>query len=275
MTAVATSRVVLPPERTIPDLQAILEHAIANDERSLQTALGPSEIGTDCDRCLIRMVAGERGEDGTPWLPTIGTAVHEWAEMALVRHLMTTGTDRYLPEGKVAVGQLRGVDVTGHSDVFDVHTGTVVDYKLVGTTTLRKLKAAKGHPGLTYSRQANLYGRGWASAGFDVRSVAVWFLPRNGFRITDGAVWQEPYDEAVAVEALDRANRFAEWVDLFGVETVLAGAPPHTGTEFSCSRFDIDPKAKAGNQLTGLIPSAPAAHPGAGSTNRRTLAAQK
>lgn len=264
MTTTTASRVTLPPERAIPDLQAILEHAIANDERTLQTELGPSELGTDCDRCLIHMLAGTPADEGAPWLPTIGRAVHEWAEVALIRHLMTTGSDRYLPEGRVAVGQLRGVDITGSSDVLDIHTGTVVDYKLVGTTTLKKVKAAKGHPGLTYARQANLYGRGWALAGYDVRSVAVWFLPRNGFRISDGHVWQTPYDEQVALDALERANRLAGFVDTFGVDTVLASAPPHTGTEFSCERYGATPKAD--RQLDGLIPpQAPAARPGAGS----------
>lgn len=259
-----TSRVVLPPERTIPDLLAVLEHAITHSDRTLQTTLGPSEIGTDCDRCLIHMLAGTPTDEGAPWLPTIGNAVHDWAEMAVVKHLMTTGTDRYIPEGKVAVGQLRGVDITGHSDVLDVHTGTVVDYKVTGTTTLKKVKRAKGHPGLTYSRQANLYGRGWALAGFDVRSVAVWFLPRNGFRISDGHVWQEPYDEQVALDALDRANRLASFIDTFGVDAVLASAAPHTGAEFSCERFDATPKED--RQLAGLIPPAPDGNTATGST---------
>ena len=263
-TKAPTSRVILPPERTIPDLLAVLEHAITHADRSLQTTLGPSEIGTDCDRCLIHMLAGTPTDEGAPWLPTIGNAVHDWAEMAVVKHLMATGTDRYIPEGKVAVGQLRGVDITGHSDVLDVHTGTVVDYKLVGTTTLKKVKRAKGHPGLTHSRQANLYGRGWALAGYDVRSVAVWFLPRNGFRISDGHVWQEPYDEQVALDALDRANRLASFVDMFGVDAVLASAAPHTGAEFSCERFDATPKED--RQLAGLIPPAPDANTGTGST---------
>lgn len=266
MTAVAApaSRVILPPERTIPDLQALFEHAMTNDERSLQTALGPSEVGVDCDRCLINMLGQAPADEGAPWLPTIGRAVHEWLEVEVVKHLMTTGSDRYIPEGKVAVGQLRGVDITGHSDVLDVHTGTVVDYKLVGTTTLKKVRTRKGIvPGLTYKRQAHMYGRGWALAGYDVRSVAVWFLPRNGFRIDDGAVFQEPYDEQIALEALDRANRLASFIDTFGLATVLASAGPHTGHEFSCERYDATPKRD--RQLDGLIPPAPVAA-GAGST---------
>lgn len=249
------SRVTLPPEQTIPDLTALIEDAIRNAPRTLQTALGPSELGIACDRCLIAALAGQPhySDDAAPWLPTIGNAVHEWLEMAVVRHLAATGTDRYIPEGKVAVGTLRGVDITGSSDVLDVHTGTVVDYKVVGTSTLRKVRSAGAS--LTYRRQAHLYGRGWALAGYDVRSVAVWFLPRNGFRVGDGLLWQEPYDEQVALDALDRANSLAGFIDAFGVDAVLDGAPPHTGIEFTCP--DERPRDTT-SQLAGLIPPAPA-----------------
>ena len=252
-------------ENTIPDLTRVIESAISDAPRSLQTALGPSEIGTDCDRCLIHLLASTRTDSGAPWLPTIGTAVHEWLEQVILRHEHATKAGRYLPECRVTVGQLRGVDITGTSDLYDTSTGTVVDFKVTGTTTLKKVRAAKGHPGRTYERQAQLYGRGWALAGFDVRSVAVWFLPRNGFRITDGHVWQEPYDEQVAIDALDRANRLASFIDTFGVDAVLASAAAHTGTEFSCEKYDATPRSE--KQLDGLLPpQTPDARPGAGST---------
>jgi len=50
-------------------------------------------------------------------------------------------------------------------------------------------------------------------------------------------VFAEPYDEAIALEALDRASNFAQWIRLFGADAVLAGCAPHTDTEFSCSAF--------------------------------------
>jgi hypothetical protein len=246
------SRVLLPPAQTIPDLFDLLEHAIRNQPRTLQTTLGPSEIGVACDRCLIDMLAGRPhyADDQAPWLPTIGNAVHDWIEQAIVDHLIATGTDRYIPEGKIAVGQVRGVDITGHSDVYDVHTGTVVDWKVTGTTTLRKV--TRSGASLTYRRQAHLYGRGWALAGYDVRSVAIAFLPRNGFSLRDGRLWQEPYDEAIALEALDRANTLAGFLDTFGYDAVTAGAPAHTLEEFTCPKEGST--ADASSQLKGLIP---------------------
>ena len=248
------STVRLDPEQTIPDLQAVLEHAIVNHERSLQKIIGPSSLGSACDRCLIQELAGLKPkEEVAPWLPTIGTAVHEWAEAAIIRHLAATGSDRYIPEGRVLVGTVGGQEIWGNSDLFDVHTGTVVDLKVTGTTTLRKTR--KDGPSLTYQRQAHLYGKGWADKGFDVRSVAVWMLPRNGFTIGSGHLWQVDYDRAVAVATIARADQFAQWIASFGADAVLAGAGPCAGTEFSCD----DPKAeeKAAKQLEGLLIQTP------------------
>lgn len=240
MTITATTRVVLDAALTVPDLQAVVEHAINNHPRSLQVELGPSELGNGCDRCLIHLLAGHTPTaQPTPWLPTIGTAVHEWLEGVVLRHLGATGTDRYIPEGRVTVGQVRGIDISGSSDLFDVHTGTVVDYKVVGKSTLDK--SARHGASTTYRRQAHLYGRGWAALGYDVRSVAIWFMPRNSTSLDHGLIHQEPYDEQVAVDTLDRANRLAAFVDALGADTVLASAAPHTGAEFSCKAWDDNP----------------------------------
>lgn len=225
----------LDPEQTIPDLQAVLEDAILNHERSLQTTIGPSSLGSGCDRCLITELAGLKpAEERAPWLPTIGTAVHDWAEYAILRHLMVTGSDRYICEGRVLVGAVDGVEIWGNSDLFDTWTGTVVDYKVTGTTTLRESR--RHGPKTTYQRQAHLYGKGWQDKGFQVRSVAIWFLPRNGFTIDAGHLWQQPYDRADAEATLARADMLAAAVRAFGADTVLASAAPHTGSEFSCPR---------------------------------------
>lgn len=223
----------LPAERTIPDLEAILEHAILNAERSLQTTIGPSSLGAECDRCLVLEMGGRKpAEQTAPWLPTIGTAVHAWAEEAMIRHLARTGSDRYIPEGRVMVGVVDGTEIWGSSDLFDIHTGTVVDYKVVGTTTLRATRKAGAK--LTYRRQAHLYGKGWEDKGYDVRSVAIWMLPRNGFTIGAGYLHQEPYDRALAEATIAHADMLAAAIRTLGLEAVLAAVPTHTGTEFAC-----------------------------------------
>jgi hypothetical protein len=247
----------LDPEQAIPDLQAIIEHAIRNRPRTLQKTIGPSSLGSACDRCLIAELAQvAEDEPYAAWLPTLGVALGEWLEAVVIQHLITSRSDRYIPEGRVSVGTVGGVPVTGSTDVFDAWTGTVIDYKLVGTTTLRKMR--KEGASLTYQRQCQVYGKGWEDAGYVVKSVAVWALPRNGFRISDGYLHQEPYDRAIAEATIARADMFACAINTLGVDQVLASAGPHTGTEFSCP----DPKAeeKAAKQLDGLlIPEAPGA----------------
>ena len=246
----------LDPERAITDLQAVIEHAIRNRPRTLQKTIGPSSLGSECDRCLITELAGlQEPEDIAAWLPTLGVALGEWLEGVVIKHLMTTGSDRYIPEGRVTVGHIAGVEVGGNTDVFDTWTGTVIDYKLIGTTTLRKMH--KQGASTTYRRQVQVYGKGWEDAGFVVKSVAVWALPRNGFRISDGKVHQEDYDRAEAEKTIARADMFARAIAAFGAERVLASAGPHTGTEFACP----DPKAeeKAAKQLDGLLIQTPGA----------------
>ena len=116
---------------TTHDLAAVLrtkiERAIANHPRSLQDALGPSQLGTACDRCLVNLLAGHKPLEGhAPWLPTIGTAVHTWLEDAMrLAAWMDDDGDRWHIEERVVVGDLGGVPVTGSTDLFDAATGTV------------------------------------------------------------------------------------------------------------------------------------------------------
>lgn len=241
----------IPPEQTVRDLYNVLEDAIRNHPRTLQRAIGPSELGCPCTPCLVRMLAEIPSDEDAPWLPTIGHAVHDWIEGVLLQHLMVTGSDRYIPEGKVAVGTVGGVPITGHTDVFDTWTGTVVDWKVIGTTTLKKVN--REGIGTTYRRQAHLYGKGWEDAGYTVKSVAIVGLPRNGFHVTAGFVHQEEYDRTIAEEALARANMLHAGIKYEGVEAVLAKAGPHLGTEFSCpDEKALETLARAGQSVTTI-----------------------
>lgn len=246
--------------QAITDLRAVIEHAITQHPRTLQSDLGPSDIGTGCTRCLALLLAGHKPEEpNVPWLPTVGTALHEWLETTVLQHLAATGGNRYLPEVRVTVGQLRGQNVHGNCDLYDTTEAAVIDYKVTGTTTLKKVRAHG--PGDTYRNQIHLYGKGMTALGFPVRSVAIWFLPRNGMRITDGRVFTEPYNPARADAALSRANAIAGGVDALGLDAVLAQVGPHTGSDFACSKWGpTDPSAAPAvedttRQLAGLIPA--------------------
>lgn len=221
------------------DLRNIIEASMTNQPRSLQKRIGPSELGMGCTRCLAHKLAGTPERTEAAWLPYIGTAVHEQLEHVFIQHEQTRIAlgmpGRYLPECRVTVGQVDGVDITGSTDLFDTHTGTVIDWKIVGTNTLRKAKARGASD--QYRTQAMLYGRGWESAGYQVTGVAIYFLPRNAVSLRDGYAWQATYSPRLADEALDRATRLSAAIRTIGAKAVIDAQPEHDGDGFTCKRY--------------------------------------
>lgn len=204
-------------EQAAAMITTLIEDSIKNAPRSLQKRIGPSEIGTDCDHCLAAKLAGwETVEPEIAWLPFIGTCVHEHYER-LFTELNTieernTGTPAFLTERTVTVGQLDGVDITGSTDLYMpdqagfAEQGMTVDWKIVGKTTLDEAKRL-GRPSQRYIVQAMLYARGWNNAGYPTSHVSVYFQPRNAMSLRrDGFFWIAPYDERIALDALDRAQ---------------------------------------------------------------------
>ncbi|WP_242908697.1 hypothetical protein [Actinomadura terrae] len=198
-----------------------IENRIDYAPRSLQRRLGPSEIGKPCQRRLGYKLAGVEpvNPGDTAWYPTIGTAVHSWLEDVLKwlnGHLGTLvdGGPRFLLEHRVNVGTICGEDITGQCDVYDRATGGVVDWKIVGERQLKKYR--ENGPGDQYRIQAHLYGRGWQRRGMPVNFVAVMFLPRDRL-LREAFMWSEPYDEQVALSALQRAEGITSMVRALGV----------------------------------------------------------
>lgn len=229
--------------QAVAALRSIIENAILNAPRSRQRALGPSEVGNACDRCLAHMVnfaycsgdaSSKPTESTVAWLPYIGTSVHAENQ----RIVEAFGGPDWKTENRVTVGCIDDEEVSGSTDVFHVPTGTVIDYKIVGKTTLDKVKFDGRDCPLTYQRQGHLYAKGWEDAGYKVNAIAIWFMPRNGMSLAQGRLFTDDYDRQVAVDALARATRFKQWIDKFGFDAVLASTPPHTGEEFSCSKFE-------------------------------------
>jgi hypothetical protein len=210
-----------PAEALRRELMWAIENRIDYAPRSLQTRLGPSELGHPCARRLGYKLTGVAPVNhGDPaWYPTIGTAVHSWLEDVmkwLNGHLgsLVEGGPRFLLEHRVDVGEICGDHITGTSDVYDRATGGVVDWKIVGEKQLRKYK--EQGPGPQYRTQGHLYGRGWQRRGMPVNFVAVMFLPRD--RMLHAAhMWSEPYDEQIAVDALTRAEGITNMTRALGV----------------------------------------------------------
>ncbi|PYG00188.1 hypothetical protein SAMN05216184_104127 [Georgenia satyanarayanai] len=263
------------PAAALRELRQTIEHEIVNQPRSLQKRIGPSELGTPCDHCLAAKLAGwTRTDDGVPWLPYVGTAMHAQLEELFIRSendrnaVHTTGR-RYLAEQPVMVGHIGGEEIWGSTDLLDLHVGMTVDWKLVGVTTLR---AAKRGPSPVYRTQADLYAKGWNDAGIRVDHVAIAYLPRNAVSLNDAIWWTAPHDRARAEAALERANRLHTNLTALASISVEARdawitALPRDPGCHDCSRFPDGagiPKPghrPPGDDLAGLLisPTAPAA----------------
>jgi hypothetical protein len=195
-----------------------VQDAARNAPRSRQAAPGPSELGVPCDRRLAyKIMDWDRPNDSRDqWPSTIGTSVHAWmattfaAENRRIHAAREAAgiprwpngqpqptPDRYLIERRVHLPY----DISGSADLFDRDTGRVIDWKVVGLPKIKEYRV-KG-PGQQYRVQAHLYGLGMLLAGETVADVADVFLPRGG-RLEDLYVWTEPFNPAIATEALNR-----------------------------------------------------------------------
>lgn len=220
------------------EIDAILEKAMIGEPRNMQQAIGPSEIGSDCDHCVAAKLAGWVQSEEAAWLPWVGTAMHAYLEQVFTHH------PDYLTETRVWVTE----DIPGTSDLFHIPTGTVVDWKLVGTTTLR---SAKKGPTPVYRTQAHCYGLGFFRLGHDVRNVAIYYLPRNAMSLKQGVFWSEPWDPQVAIRALERIEKIRETLASFASledRDAYISSLPRAERCWDCKRYPDAPKASPKTQ---------------------------
>lgn len=214
----------------------IIRDAIARHPRSQQKAIGPSEVGIPCTRALLHKLNHDPEPPDDPWLPTIGTAVHTWladtfeAYNASLGHGPDDPARRYIVEQRVSVGEICGVEITGSADLFDQYSGTVGDHKIIGETPIKEYRRKGPRP--EYRAQFHLYGRGFARAGYKVNTVMMFGLPRNNVSLNARYVWSEPYDEAVAVAALDRCTALTELTAAVGIDMAVSMYPACGDTRY-------------------------------------------
>ena len=199
-------------EKTETDYLAAIQTHTLGHERSQQTRIGPSEIGTPCDRKIGYKLLGYPEPARVNWKAQIGTWGHAGLEQVFFednqRGIPSLGSERWLTENRVSVGVIPhlGYELTGSCDLYDRATGTVIDHKFVGPTQLKAYRS--NGPGAQYRVQAHTYGYGWELAGYPVTHVAISFLARQG-ELEDRFFWHEPFDALVAQEALSRLSGIA------------------------------------------------------------------
>jgi hypothetical protein len=185
------------------ELQAIITEAAENAPRSLQQNLGPSEAGIECPRRLAYRMTGwdkppgktpSGPPGGDPWPAILGTAGHAW-----LAGTFSGAGDRWLVEQPLTIAPpiLPG----GSCDLYDTWTDTVVDWKIVGATSMRTYRDLGPRP--QYITQGHLYGLGWELTGRHPEKIALAFLPRSGY-LSGMWLWSAPYDRQHALAALKR-----------------------------------------------------------------------
>jgi hypothetical protein len=153
-------------------------------ERDRQREIGASEIG-GCRRKVWHRI------EGTPdtnlrtlrLASSLGTAIHTWIEGRIA------GQDRFLVEISVERDGIKG-----HVDCFDQERLEVIDWKTI------KLSGVPYFPSKQQRWQVQIYG--WLLSSLrEVQSVCLVGIPRDGTD-RDIVTHVEPYDEAIALEAL-------------------------------------------------------------------------
>ena len=120
------------------DLVSMIRSRDAATPRHLQVELGPSDVSHPCMRRMAYgIMAAPGGNPSFDPLPAIiGTAVHSWLDTAAQHANEALGRERWLTETRVQVAP----GLAGSCDLFDLDTGTVIDWKVVGTPRLQKYR---------------------------------------------------------------------------------------------------------------------------------------
>lgn len=199
MTAVAPA----PSGVTFKDeLVAMIAQHSADQPRSQQRRLGPSEVGHPCTRKLAYGLTyaprcNDHAGDSLPSM--VGTGAHAQMEDVLTGYNARHG-QRFLIEHKVEPAP----GFSGTMDCYDLRDHAVIDWKFPGTSKMSDVKRNQ-HPGMLYEVQAHLYGLGALRAGLTPRTVRIAFIPRAGFS-THTYVWEAPWNPEIATAAINRMN---------------------------------------------------------------------
>ena len=208
----------------IEDPKELLLHVLhAKDairDRSMQTEVGPSEIGGCRRKVWYRLNAQPHTNENQSKLAAImGTAIHAAIEEAI--GALDPEAKEYLVETEVAFG-----DMKAHVDLFVPSTGAVIDWKT------SKIKNMGYFPSNQQRWQVQVYGYLLSKNGYKVNTVNLVAIARDGSE-KDIKVHTEPYDEVMAMAALS-------WLANVKASTVLP--EPEKDQSFCkdyCQYYDV------------------------------------
>jgi CRISPR/Cas system-associated exonuclease Cas4 (RecB family) len=207
----------------IEDPKELLLHVLhtkdASRDRSTQTQVGPSELGGCKRKVWYRLNAQpETNENQSKLAAIMGTAIHAAIEEA-IGHIDPEGKE-YLVGTAVIYG-----DMKAHIDLFVPSTGAVIDWK---TSEVKNLSY---FPSKQQRWQVQVYGYLLAKNGYDVKTVNLVAIARDGSE-KDVKVHTEPYDEAIALDALEWLN------EVKGAETLPEPEKDQSFCKDYCQYYD-------------------------------------
>ena len=175
-------------------LLTVLHEKDANKSRSKQTQVGPSEIGGCRRKVWYRLNDQPETNFQLKKLAAImGTAIHSEIEKSI--EAVDPKGEKYWVETEVEYDGIKA-----HIDLFIPETGSVVDWKTV------KVKNLSYFPSAQQRWQVQVYGYLLEKSGkAKVKDVNLVAIARDGDE-SDVRIHTEPYDEVMALEALQWLN---------------------------------------------------------------------
>lgn len=177
-------------------LRELIWTGVRSSARSMQAAIGMSEVGAECDRQLAYKLSDTTpvALDGDPMPVIMGTGFHLHMEQIFGR----LDPRRFLVETKLSY---RGI--TGTADLYDRRRRLLVDWKSTSKSKLRRIRS--DGPTLRQEIQLQLYGQALKEAGEDPQRLALAFVARDG-SLDDLYVWSTVPRPEVADIAITRLH---------------------------------------------------------------------
>lgn len=225
--------------RYASELRRVVHEHSARSARSQQIHLGPSELGSPCDRQVAGKMAGLPATNhvSDPWPSVVGTAVHAWLAEAFAAQNRRYGL-RWVPEQRVTPHP----DHPGTADLYDGKELAVVDHKVIGESSMAKVRSPQGPP-RRYVVQLLLYGKGYRLLGLPVHRVALAAYPRTASTLDGLYVWEReasPADDALIEEVFAQTIiRKAMADDIRAGRKTLSDIPSHPDSDecFFCDFY--------------------------------------
>lgn len=216
------------------ELKRVFHEHAARAPRTLQQHLGPSELGSPCDRQVAGKMAGvpTTNHVSDPWPSIRGTAMHAWAADAFLADNTRSGRLRWVAEQRVTPHP----DHPGTADLYDAVEHAVVDHKFLGHSSMQKIRGNSGPP-RHYVVQLLLYGEGYRLLGLPVDRVVLAAYPATAASIDGLWVWERvhtPADDELLAVVFEQTKVRRQWAEAIAAGKASLADVPQAPTDDGC-----------------------------------------